>query len=80
MQKPNQAQRVADKFGGAGSLAEAIDVPYHQVADWCRRTGFVPEKHRLSVLQAAQARGIDLTAFEFVRHLVEVPTGAASNG
>lgn len=80
MPKANQAQRIADKFGGAGSLASAIDVPYHQVTDWCRRTGFVPEKHRLRVLQAAETRGIDMTAFEFVRHLVEVPAGGTSDG
>ncbi len=68
----NQAQFIADKFGGASSLATAIGVPYPRVADWCRRTRFIPEKHRMDVLMAAKARNIDVTAFDFVRHLVTV--------
>lgn len=71
-EKFNQAQFIADKFGGAGSLADAIKVPYHRVADWCRRTRFIPEKHRPDVLQAAVRLGVDVTPYDFIRHLVQI--------
>ncbi len=66
----NQAQFIADKFGGTIALAEAIGVPYHRVADWCRRTKFIPERDRAKVLDAGVARSIDVTPYDFIRHLV----------
>lgn len=68
----NQAQHVADRFGGATAMSEATGIPYHQITDWCRRTRFIPEKHRAHVLRTAEANGVDVTAFDFIRHLVTV--------
>lgn len=67
----NQARFIADRFGGVAALAEQTRLPYHRVADWCRRTGYIPEKHRLEILRAAALSGVDLTAFDFIRHLVK---------
>ena len=72
----NQAQFIADRFGGRPVLAEAIDVPAHQVDYWCRVTKFIPEKHRPRVLQEAIRLQVDVTAFDFIRHLVSVPAAA----
>lgn len=66
----NQAQFIADKFGGTTALAEATGIPYHQVAYWCRTTKFIPENKRQRVLEVAAAREVDVTAFDFIRHLV----------
>lgn len=68
--KFNQAQFIADKFGGRVAFAKALGFKYHTVANWCRGSGLIPEDHRLACLRAAEANGVDLTAFDFVRHLV----------
>lgn len=72
----NQAEFIADRFGGTTALADALGLPYHQVRDWCRRTRFIPEKHRPSVLIAARERGVDVTPFDFIRHLVRYADAA----
>jgi hypothetical protein len=69
----NQARFIADKFGGATALAEALPgVEYHRVSDWCRRSRYIPERFRQAILEAAAARGIDVTPYDFIRHLVPV--------
>jgi len=68
----NQARFIADRFGGAITLAEAIGVPYHQVRDWTRRSKFIPEKHRPAVLAAAERLGVNVTPYDFIRHLVRL--------
>lgn len=68
----NQAQYIADRFGGAPALSDAIGVAYHKVSYWCRRTKFIPEEHRPAVLAAAERLGVNVTPFDFIRHLVKL--------
>jgi hypothetical protein len=68
----NQAEYIARKFGGRPKYAAAINEPLPKVNDWCRRTGFVPEYARMRTLQAARRECVDITAFDFVRHLVKL--------
>lgn len=68
----NQAQFIADRFGGPPALAEALGLPYPRVSYWCRRARFIPEEHRPAVLRAAADLGKDVTPFDFIRHLVEL--------
>lgn len=72
----NQVLFIARRFGGLPQLAEAIDVPYHQVRDWARRSKFIPEKHRPAVLAAAVRLEVDVTPFDFIRHLVRLAIAA----
>ena len=66
----NQAQFIADRFGGRAKLAEALDVPEHRVGYWCRTTKYIPEEYRPAVLIAAKRLGVDVTPYDFIRHLV----------
>lgn len=77
----NQARYFADKFGGLPSFAERIDRPYHKVRRWVRDLGYIPEPERPNVLRAAEAYQVDVTAFDFIRHLVRPAyTGATVDG
>ncbi len=68
----NQAEFVAERFGGRQRLADALDVPYSRVRDWCLGAGFIPESYRHRCLTAADAMSIDLTPYDFIRHLTKV--------
>jgi hypothetical protein len=76
----NQAQFIAERFGGRGQLSDAIDVSRKTVDYWCRVTRFIPEEHRPAVLEAAWRLKVDVTPFDFIRHLVAVPTAALAAG
>lgn len=67
----NQAQFIADRFGGRRALAEAIDVKPKTVDYWCSTTTFIPEGYRGKVLWAAECLEIDVTPYDFIRHLVQ---------
>lgn len=68
----NQAQFIADRFGGRRELAAAIGVHRKTVDYWCRVTKHIPEEYRMRVLIAADRLKIDVTPFDFIRHLVEL--------
>lgn len=74
----NQAEFVANRFGGRAKLAEAIEEKRSTVDYWCRETGVIPEDRRLRVLKAAEELGADLTPFDFIRHLVMTPPRVAA--
>jgi hypothetical protein len=69
-EKFNQAQFIADRFGGRRSFAAATGFNIKTVDYWCRTVKHIPEDYRPDVLRAAAERGIDVTAFDFIRHLV----------
>lgn len=76
----NQAEFIAERFGGRDKLADAIGVKRHVVDYWCRVTKFIPEKHRPAVLEAAHRDDVNVTPYDFIRHLVATPVAALAAG
>lgn len=75
----NQAEFIAARFGGRGQLADALDVPLHRVGYWCR-IGKIPQDYWPKILLTAHNKSVDVTPFDFIRHLVQVPTGILADG
>ncbi len=63
----NAAQKVIQKFGGQSALAALIGKGQTTVQHW-GKTGRIPAKWQGELLKLAEARGIELTAAEFIEN------------
>jgi hypothetical protein len=70
MTAKSQAERVVERFGGAGPMAKTTEIAEQSIRNWIR-SGHIPQKHHLQILVAARAAGVDLSPADFVAHLVE---------
>ena len=67
----SQAHNIMDLFGGAASLAKAINLPYATVYRWQLpkeqggTDGLVPSKHHLPIIRAARLQDIDIKYSHF---------------
>lgn len=66
-----QATRIIDKFGGEAKIAALLDITVPRVQRWSfpanrgGNDGRVPPKHYQFLLDAAKARGVDLSPSDF---------------
>ena len=68
----NPAQRVIQKFGGQSALAALIGKGQTTVQHW-GKTGRIPAKWQGELLKLAAARGIELTASDFIENPAYAP-------
>lgn len=65
------ARTVIDKFGGHQAVAEALNLDVSRVYRWTYPRerggtgGHIPAKQQVALLDAARARGIDLSPGDF---------------
>ena len=66
-----QAERIIEKFGGPEVVAEVLGITVPRVKRWTdaddryATQGLVPAKHYKALLEAANARGIELAPSDF---------------
>jgi hypothetical protein len=61
----NAAQRIVAKFGGQTALAALLGRPQSTIQYWTK-TGTIPPKWHLPIMQAAIDRGVTVAANEFI--------------
>lgn len=65
------ARFVVDRFGSIGKLAAALGHKHRSTVQKWLEVGYIPAKHQIKVLAAAQDNGIVLTP----AHLICGPSG-----
>lgn len=76
----SQADRVLAKFGGdEKEMADKTGLPGHVIRH-AKRTGFFRQTHHALIIQKAEEHGVDVTAFDFIHHLVQHRTPESATG
>lgn len=65
-----QAERIVRKFGGRPETVEKTGLKEHIVRH-ALRVGYFQEADRPTILAKAEEHGADITAFDFIAHLVQ---------
>jgi hypothetical protein len=65
----SQADRVLAKFVDEATMAAETGLPAHVIRH-AKRTGFFRQTHHPLILARALEHGRDVTAFDFIAHLV----------
>lgn len=66
----SQAERIVRKFGGRQPMSEKTGLKDHVIRH-AERVGYFQEGDRPLILAKAELHHLDVTAFDFIAHLVQ---------
>lgn len=67
----NLAELVIGRFGGMAKMERAAPFTYDEIRNM-RRRGNLTEEERALVLRAAKEAGVNLSPWDFIKHLAAV--------